>query len=126
MNIDTVIMIATLLGAITAIILFAGKLVKFIKRVIHFLDDFIGEEERPGMPARPGLSERITNMEKCMGDVKDQMSSIKEDVDEIKIEMRPNSGTTIRDSLNRIEVKVHELEDKMIDHINMDRGSSNG
>ena len=119
-------MVATLLGAITAIILFAGKLVKFIKKVIHFLDDFIGEEERPGMPARPGLSERISKMEECMGSVKGQMSEIKEDIDEIKIEMRPNSGTTIRDSLNRIEVKVHQLEDKMIDHINMDRSSLNG
>lgn len=117
MNIDSIIMIATVLGAITAIILFAGKLVKFIKKVIHFLDDFLGEEERPGQEARPGLSERLTNMEDCMGLVKEQMGSIKEDVEAIKIEMHPNSGTTIRDALNRIEKRVNDVEEKIIDHV---------
>ena len=121
MNIDSIIMIATVLGAITAIILFAGKLVKFIKKVIHFLDDFLGEEERPGQEARPGLSERLTKMEDCMGTVKEQMDCIKDDVEAIKTEMHPNSGTTIRDSLNRIETKVQVLDEKLLDHINMSR-----
>jgi archaellum component FlaC len=119
--IDNIVMLATVLGAITAIILFAGKLIKFIKKVIHFLDDFLGEEERPGQEARPGLSERLTKMEDCMGTVKEQMDSIKEDVESIKVEMHPNSGTTIRDSLNRIETKVQVLDQKLIEHVNMSR-----
>ena len=121
MNTETIIMIATLLGAITAIILFAGKLVKFIKKVVHFLDDFIGEEERPGQERRPGLSERLSKMEDCMGTVKEQMNSIKDDVEAIKIEMHPNSGTTIRDSLNRIETKVQILDEKLIEHVEMSK-----
>jgi archaellum component FlaC len=115
--IDNIVMLATVLGAITAIILFAGKLIKFIKKVIHFLDDFLGEEERPGQEARPGLSERLTKMEDCMGTVKEQMDSIKNDVESIKTEMHPNSGTTIRDSLNRIEKRVNDVEEKIIDHV---------
>lgn len=121
MNTETIIMIATLLGAITAIILFAGKLVKFIKKVVHFLDDFIGEEERPGQERRPGFSERISSMEQCIGSVREQINSIKEDVEEIKTEMRPNSGTTIRDSLNRIETKVQTLDKKLIEHVEMSK-----
>ena len=117
MNTETIIMIATLLGAITAIILFAGKLIKFIKKIVHFLDDFIGEEERPGQDARPGFSERISKMEECMGSVKQQIETIQKDVTLINKEMHPNSGSSIKDSLNRIETRVNDLEEKIIDHV---------
>ena len=110
-------MIATLIGAITAIILFVAKGLKLVKKVIHFLDDFIGEEERPGQDARPGFSERLTNMEDCMGTVKDQIESIKENVDSINAEMHPNSGSSIRDALNRIEKRVNQVEEKITDHV---------
>lgn len=112
MTLDNIIMIATILGAITAIILFAGKLIKFVKKIIHFLDDFIGEEERPGQAARPGFSQRLFNMENCM-------SSVKDDIEQIKIEMQPNSGSTIRDAINRIEKRLNDVEEKITDHVNL-------
>jgi archaellum component FlaC len=60
-------------------------------------------------------------MEDCMGSVKEQMDCIKDDVESIKTEMHPNSGTTIRDSLNRIETRVQILDEKLIEHVNMSR-----
>jgi len=117
LSIEVLIMTATILGAVTAILLFAIKIAKIIKKVVHFLDDFIGEEERPGQDARPGFSERLTNMEECMGSVKDQMEIIQEDVKAINKEMHPNSGSSIKDSLNRIEKRVNEVEEKIVDHV---------
>ena len=65
---------------------------KVIKRLNHFLDDVMGEEERPGVPARPGLMERVMRVEH---------------------ELFPNSGSSMRDQTNRIENTVKVLSDDM-------------
>ena len=103
-------MIATLLGAITAIILFAGKLVKFIKKVVHFFDDFLGEEERPGVEARPGFSERMSQMEQKLEKGNEKFSIIEDKLDRIDYELRPNSGMSLRDAVNRIEKRIEQVE----------------
>jgi len=36
------------------------------KRVTDFLDDWFGEEARPGVEARPGFPERITRLERIV------------------------------------------------------------
>ena len=61
---------------------------KVIKRLNHFLDDVMGEEERPGVPARPGLMERVMRVEH---------------------ELFPNSGASLRDQTNRIESTITEI-----------------
>ena len=61
---------------------------KVIKRLNHFLDDVMGEEERPGVPARPGLMERVMRVEH---------------------ELFPNSGASLRDQTNRIESTLTEI-----------------
>lgn len=78
-----------------AVILGIGVLVaagvkgwKVIKRLNHFLDDVMGEEARPGVPARPGLMERVMRVEH---------------------ELFPNSGASLRDQTDRIESTVTEI-----------------
>ena len=78
-----------------AVILGIGVLVaagvkgwKVIKRLNHFLDDVMGEEARPGVPARPGLMERVMRVEH---------------------ELFPNSGASLRDQTNRIESTLTEI-----------------
>ena len=78
-----------------AVILGIGVLVaagvkgwKVIKRLNHFLDDVMGEEARPGVPARPGLMERVMRVEH---------------------ELFPNSGASLRDQTNRIESTITEI-----------------
>ena len=61
---------------------------KVIKRLNHFLDDVMGEEARPGVPARPGLMERVMRVEH---------------------ELFPNSGASLRDQTNRIESTITEI-----------------
>lgn len=71
------------------------------RKVVHIVDDITGEEARPGVPARPGLMERISTIEH---------------------EVRPNGGGSIKDAVNRIEevqakklAKLEHLESGLVE-----------
>ena len=89
-------MLAAVVTAITAIGYGIHKISILIKRFIHFLDDYFGEEERPGFQGRPGMQER--------------MRIIEQELKCVSYEMRPNSGTSIKDAINRIEKRLEQLE----------------
>lgn len=93
-----ILSIAGTLGGITVIVVTAAKISKSIKRFIHFLDDYFGEEARPGFEGRPGMQERLRKIEN--------------EVEHISYEMKPNSGTSIKDAINRIEKRITALEEK--------------
>lgn len=73
----------------------------FLRKLIDFVDDVAGEPARPGVPARPGLMERL--------------ASVEGDVAQVKHEVLPNTGTSLRDSADRTEVVVGELSRSMVD-----------
>jgi len=91
-------MLAATVTAIGVIWVGLYKATKLVKRFIHFLDDYFGEEERPGFNGRPGMQER--------------MRIIEEELRHISYEMRPNSGTSIKDAIGRIEKRLEQLEQK--------------
>jgi len=93
-----VIMTATVITSVTAIMIGLYKASKLTKRFIHFLDDYFGEEARPGFDGRPGMQERLKIMEIEIGT--------------ISFEMKPNHGTSIKDAINRIEKRLDALEQK--------------
>lgn len=95
---EFLMMLAATVTAIGVIGVGVYKASKLIKRFIHFLDDYFGEEERPGFYGRPGMQER--------------MRIIEEELRHISYEMRPNSGTSIKDAINRIEKRLEQLEQK--------------
>jgi len=89
----------TIAAAITAIgVISVGlyKATKLVKRFIHFLDDYFGEEPRPGFDGRPGMQERLRLIEK--------------EIECISYEMKPNSGSSIKDAVGRIENRLDKLE----------------
>jgi hypothetical protein len=90
------IMLAATVTAIGVIGVGLHKATKLVKRFIHFLDDYFGEEERPGFEGRPGMQERLKFME--------------EEIACISFEMRPNHGTSIKDAIARIENRLDKLE----------------
>lgn len=108
--IEVIIIIASVLTALTVISVFSIKIGRAIKRVIHFFDDFLGEEERPGVPARPGFNERMAKFENCMNKMNENISNIEDKIQEIEKELKPNSGTSLRDAINRIEARLEILE----------------
>lgn len=89
-------MLAATVTAIGVIGVGLHKAIKLTKRFIHFLDDYFGEEERPGFCGRPGMQER--------------MRIIEEELKCVSYEMRPNSGTSIKDAIARIEKRLEQLE----------------
>lgn len=93
---EFIMMLAATVTAIAVIGVGLHKGTKLIKRFIHFLDDYLGEEERPGFAARPGIQERLGYMES--------------EIYCISYEMRPNAGSSIKDAINRIEKRLDTLE----------------
>jgi hypothetical protein len=89
-------MLAATVTAIGVIGVGVHKAITLTKRFIHFLDDYFGEEERPGFEGRAGLQERLRIIEM--------------QVESISYEMKPNSGSSIKDAINRIEKRLDNLE----------------
>jgi hypothetical protein len=93
---EFLMMLAATVTAIGVIGVGIYKAAKLVKRFIHFLDDYFGEEERPGFDGRPGMQERLKLIEL--------------EIECISFEMKPNHGTSIKDAINRIEKRLEELE----------------
>jgi hypothetical protein len=93
---ELLMMLAATVTAIGVIGVGVYKATKLVKRFIHFLDDYFGEEERPGFDGRPGMQERLRFME--------------QEIACISFEMRPNHGTSIKDAVARIEQRLDKLE----------------
>ncbi len=91
-------MLAATVAAVTVVGVGVHKATVLTKRFIHFLDDYFGEEERPGFQGRPGMQER--------------MRIIEQELRHISYEMKPNSGTSIKDAINRIEKRLDQLEQR--------------
>ena len=89
-------MLAATVTAVGVIGVGVHKATLLVKRFIHFLDDYFGEESRPGFEGRPGMQERLR--------------AIEMEIECISYEMKPNSGSSIKDAINRIEKRLDNLE----------------
>lgn len=59
---------------------------RLFSKVDEFIDDWRGTDSRPGVPRRSGVMERLDNIEH---------------------ELKPNSGESLRDAVNRIEDQLN-------------------
>lgn len=80
-----------------------GKAWRLLGRAKDLGDDLAGEPARRGVPARPGLMERVAAIEAALADVHHQT--------------HPNSGLSIKDTVNRTEAKVTELAEQLHEHV---------
>jgi hypothetical protein len=60
-------------------------------RLSHFLDDWFGEDARPGFTRKPGVPERLA---------------------EVESQLKANGGASLRDAVNRIEARVRIIEER--------------
>lgn len=79
-----------------------GALVALGKRIRHrasavdtFLRDWNGEPSRPGVPTRPGVMVRLHYIETSQGEMRGEIA-------EIRAQVTPNSGSSMRDAVARI------------------------
>ena len=79
---------AALLTALGVFWKVATSVLRWARRVTDFFDDWNGEPARKGVPARPGVLERL--------------SGIEGRVEAVEHELHPNSGASLRDAVDRI------------------------
>lgn len=95
-----------IIGGISAALAIIGSLITWfcrrglpaVRKINHFIDDMTGEEARPGVKARPGILERLDNIEH---------------------ELHPNSGGSMRDAIDLQGTKLNA-------HIAACKGESHG
>lgn len=74
---------------------------RLTRRVEEFMDDWAGEEERPGVPGRPGVMERV--------------SAIEDRLTRVEHELYPNSGGSLRDAVDLANRRLARLCDAPTD-----------
>lgn len=70
-------------------------LVRLVKNVEQYMTDWYGEPERPGVPHRPGVLVRLQRAEEGLTGIGDRLGRLEH-------EMQPNSGTSLRDAVDRV------------------------
>jgi hypothetical protein len=83
-------------GAVGVVVGIIRPLVKNTKKLINslsrFTDDWFGEEAAPGRDAVPGVMERLNNIDG---------------------ELKHNGGSTMKDSMKRIEQSLEKIQDRL-------------
>ena len=80
-------------AALSAVGYIANKLTKMFKTWFKFIDDWYGTEDKPGITAR-------------LNDGQDHFNKIDTELSIIKAELFNNGGSSLRDSIDRIERAV--------------------
>lgn len=138
---ETLILIASVISAVTVISIFGSKLFKVFRKFVRFLDDFNGVEERPGIDRHPGFPERIKQLEDHMVSISSKLdtldsnsgntkkleenlkqlctniSEVQTKLLSIEKELHPNHGTSMRDAVDRIQLRLNLVEENLHSHV---------
>lgn len=103
--ISDIISVAPWLGAIVLAVFLGAVGWKYLrpptKGLNHFLEDWNGDADRPGVPGRPGVMVRFQNLEEWTAKYGPM-------IDRMDHEMHPNSGSSMADAVNRTERNLTE------------------
>ena len=76
-----------------------------LSRVTRFLDDFMGEPARAGVAERPGVMARL--------------QSLTEEVTQIRAQVIPNGGSSLRDAVDRVSMDLKLVAEDLTEHRNL-------
>lgn len=96
---DTALVWGGAISVLTAVVTVAWRVIRAMahlgRRVEEFMDDWSGEGARPGVPARPGVMERVAGIE--------------ERLSRVEHELYPNSGESLRDAVDLANARLARL-----------------
>lgn len=72
-----------------------------LRDVTHFLRDWAGEPERPGVPAKPGVMEQIAQLRCDVEGIKNDLGGVKDDAASAAFNSKSNHGGSSHDALIR-------------------------
>lgn len=85
----------TITGALALAWRMIRGVVRILRRMDDLADDWQGVAARPGVPERPGVMARLDQIEGRVGT--------------IEHELRPNSGHSLRDAVDRVDRRTASL-----------------
>lgn len=100
--------VATIGGAVVAI----RQATPVVRTVIGVFNDFAGEPARPGVAARPGVIESLSNIKATQTAQGAQLASVTDELGKVRHELHPNSGLSLRDAVDRMEKAVTAQGDR--------------
>ncbi len=80
------------------------KIYPISRRFMHLIDDLGGEAARPGVPARPGLMERVASVEQASHETRERL----ETVETATSQLLRNGGSRLADAAYRVEATQRE------------------
>lgn len=88
--------IAAWIVGIAAAIAVLAKFFQVTRKLFTFLDEVTGEPAAYGRPAKPGLVEKVDQ-------IQTEQSAHTEQIQRVLHELFPNSGSSLRDAVDRLE-----------------------
>lgn len=98
-----VVIIAAIFGAVRWAV---GTSARQARKVDNFLEDWYGEEERPGVARRPGVMERLATNETGQELMQETLSAIRR-------ELTTNGGSSLKDRVVSVDSRLLEVEKKV-------------
>lgn len=96
-------------AAVLAFLIWVGvKVGKPVRKFMHLIDDLVGEEERPGVPARPGLMERV-------GMIEGKQDDLQAAVRVVQHEVTTNHGSSLKDAVKDVQARLDEQTEQLND-----------
>ncbi|MEV6790913.1 hypothetical protein AB0M87_02705 [Streptomyces sp. NPDC051320] len=102
--VDTVVVWSLACAAIVAAIGVLWRLTRGFRRIMARVDDIVddwqGVQPRPGIPGRPGVMARLGGIEARAAGIEERLGSVEH-------ELHPNSGQSLRDAVDRVDVALN-------------------
>lgn len=101
--------VAVLSGGSAVLTFITVKVWPFVRKLNHFVDDVAGEPARRGVPARPGLMERMATVETDLRIVKAEVknshsSNLRNDLDQVAEQLQGH--------ISEVEPLIRDLHDQ--------------
>lgn len=100
--------VSAIIGAAVGLWKLGGGVAHGLRRMGRMLDDWLGEEPRPGLPeGRPGVLAQLHALRELLGEEADARSRLELRVAAIEEQLRPNGGSSFRDHVDQA-IRSHD------------------